>query len=143
MWPSKHCFTLLPLAMRTANHLLLGSFFTVQHYTHEPDNLRLRVHIDAHHALFNGHFPGRPVVPGVCVLAMIKDVLQQHFAKDLLLRTCTSSKFLRPIDPVLMPDLDLRVHYTRRDFLLDFVASVQHDQQVLCRVAGCFQTDFL
>ena len=129
--------------MRPANHLLLGSFFTVAAQVSEPSRLRLQVRINAQHALFNGHFPGRPVVPGVCVLAMIKDVLQQHFAKDLLLRTCTSSKFLRPIDPLLMPNLDLRVDYTRRDFLLDFVASVQHDQQVLCRVAGCFQTDFL
>jgi 3-hydroxyacyl-[acyl-carrier-protein] dehydratase len=129
--------------MRTANPLLLGSFFTVATQASEPNRLQLQVQINAHHALFKGHFPGRPVVPGVCVLAMIKDVLQQHLAKDLLLRTCTSSKFLRPIDPLLMPNLDLRIDYTRREFLLDFVASVQHQQQVLCRVAGCFQTDFL
>ncbi|GGF03853.1 hypothetical protein [Hymenobacter cavernae] len=130
--------------MRTNDYQLLGSFFTLADAeAPEPNRLRLQVQLNAHHALFAGHFPGQPVVPGVCVLGLVKDVLQQHLAKELLLRTCSNSKFLRPIDPITMPALTLTVGYTQRDFLLDFAASIQHEHQLLCRVAGSFQSDFL
>ncbi|WP_262898924.1 hypothetical protein [Hymenobacter piscis] len=38
-----------------------------------------------------------------------------------------------------MATLDLTVQYTPRNLLLDFVASIQHERHVLCRVMGCFQ----
>ena len=132
--------------MPTTESLLLGSFFTVspQSAETEPNRLRLQIHLNAHHAVFAGHFPGRPVVPGVCVLAMVKDMLQQHLGKELLLRTCANVKFMHPISPLAMPVLDLAVDYTPdAPYFLDFRASVLHQQQPVCRVAGRFQTDFL
>jgi 3-hydroxyacyl-[acyl-carrier-protein] dehydratase len=129
--------------MYTTDYLLLGSFFNIGTQTDEPRKLRRQILLNPHHAVFVGHFPGRPVVPGVCVLALVKDVLQQHLNKELLMRTCSNVKFMHPINPLAMPELELTVDFTPEDFFVDFRASIQHEQQALCRVAGRFQTDFL
>jgi 3-hydroxyacyl-[acyl-carrier-protein] dehydratase len=36
------------------------------------------------HAIFAGHFPGQPVVPGVCMLQIIKEGLEQALDKKLV-----------------------------------------------------------
>jgi len=123
--------------------LLLGSFFSVAASTATPGRLQAQLHLNAHHAVFSGHFPGQPVVPGVCVLAMVKDVLAQHLGKELLLRHCGHVKFVHPVNPLAMPELDLTVDYSVRPYLLNFQVSLRHHEQALCRVAGSFQTDFL
>lgn len=124
--------------------LLLGSLFQLRAPLQaEPGRLRAQLRLDPGHAVFRGHFPGRPVLPGVCVLTAAQEVLQQHLAQPLLLRSCSSVKFLHPIDPLLTPALELTVDFTRQGYFLDFQASVQHEQQPLCRLAGRLQANLL
>ena len=79
--------------MPATDQLLLGTFFTVDDLQAEPGRLRAQLHLNPQHPIFQGHFPQKPVVPGVCVLTMSKDVLQQHLGRPLLLRSCASVKF--------------------------------------------------
>lgn len=120
-------------------HLFLGSFFTLDTQATTPGQLRAQVHLNTHHPVFGGHFPSQPIVPGVGVLTMLKDTLQQHLRVQLLLSACTSVKYLHPIDPLRMATLEMEITYTVRQVLLEFQASVLHRQLPLCRLAGCFQ----
>ncbi|MDP2818295.1 MAG: MaoC/PaaZ C-terminal domain-containing protein [Polaromonas sp.] len=56
----------------------------------------------AGHPAFAGHFPGRPIVPGVLLLdAAIHAVLQARQGADSGSATCqvSSAKFLSPVSP--------------------------------------------
>jgi len=48
------------------------------------------------HPVLAGHFPGRPIVPGVVLLARIEALLAEH---QFALRECTSVKFHAPLLP--------------------------------------------
>ena len=52
---------------------LLPNFYKVTHSEHinETDWV-VQVMLNPQHAIYNGHFPQQPVVPGVCMLQMIK-----------------------------------------------------------------------
>ena len=51
------------------------------------------------HEIFNGHFPGLPVVPGVCMMAIVKEFLEASLQKKLTLRSASQMKFLSLINP--------------------------------------------
>jgi 3-hydroxyacyl-[acyl-carrier-protein] dehydratase len=49
--------------------------------------------------IFMGHFPGQPVVPGACMLQIVKDVLEKGLNTPLLLKKADHLKFMVMIDP--------------------------------------------
>ena len=76
-------------------------------------------HIATEHPAFAGHFPGQPVLPGVLLLALVQQSLQQHAAHDttLLARQATPPridqvKFLSPVLPDTRLCVVLREHGT-------------------------------
>ncbi|RZK15805.1 MAG: 3-hydroxylacyl-ACP dehydratase [Hymenobacter sp.] len=65
-------------------------------------SLRLR----PEHAIFAGHFPGQPVVPGVCLLQLLKELLEGATQQSLQLVRAGNVKFLT----VLVPGVPEIVH---------------------------------
>ena len=61
-------------------------------------------------AIFEGHFPGQPVVPGACMLQLVKDVLSDQLKLTLKLLKADNIKFLGLIKPV-KETLTLQISY--------------------------------
>ena len=55
--------------------------------------------ISASHPALPGHFPGRPVVPGVVLLDAVAAALPQHLGTALLVSGFPVVKFLAPLLP--------------------------------------------
>ena len=76
--------------------------------------LRVPIRIGADHPCLAGHFPGKPVVPGVLLLDEVARALER--ASGTTLRALPSVKFLAPLLPdeaaelVLLPG-DARVRF--------------------------------
>lgn len=51
------------------------------------------------HPAFEGHFPGRPILPGVALLGEVFAALARGAAFDPVAFTLSSAKFLRPVPP--------------------------------------------
>lgn len=80
--------------------------------------------IPADHAAFAGHFPGRPIVPGVLILDQALS-----FAQRLLPESrwqIVQGKFLRPVGPGAQLQFILRPGMAR-----DFALTVEHGGQVV------------
>lgn len=65
----------------------------------------------ADHPIFNGHFAGQPVVPGACMLDLVKQVLVNELAKKLLLKNAGNIKFMQMIVPDNDDTLTLKIGY--------------------------------
>ena len=65
------------------------------------------------HPALPGHFPGRPISPGVLLLASVEDVLRDA---GLRVVECTKVKFLTPVlpDQTVSIRIDVEAHHAVR-----------------------------
>ena len=58
--------------------MLQGNFFTINHIHQDENSVKASIELNPVHPIFEGHFPQTPVVPGVCMMQMVKEVLRNH-----------------------------------------------------------------
>lgn len=63
--------------------------------------------IPADHPALPGHFPGKPVVPGVLILDRVLDAIQAQYGATQLLRL-PQVKFLQPLLPEQSASVELQ-----------------------------------
>ncbi len=79
--------------------MLRGNFFELASVNDSAGKLTAVIHFDKTHEIFQGHFPGQPVVPGVCMIQMVKEILVQVVGNATRLEVADLVKFLTVIDP--------------------------------------------
>jgi 3-hydroxyacyl-[acyl-carrier-protein] dehydratase len=83
------------------------NFYTTSALEKGEGNLTCTIHYNASHKIFEGHFPGNPIVPGVCTMAIVKELLEEATSQKLLLTAAPNVKFLGLINPSMSPELNL------------------------------------
>ncbi len=94
--------------------------------------------IDADHEIFNGHFPDQPVVPGACMVQLVKDILEKKLAVALQLKIANNLKFLTLIDPQITTNLQLQLNYLTEDDLIKVNAELIAEDVVYFKFQGSF-----
>lgn len=86
--------------------MLLDNFYTLLS-SESPDSITwtIRVKLNPEHAIYQGHFPEHPVVPGVCLLQLIKECTEGIRRQQLQYTQVSSCKFLSVVNPVKTPCL--------------------------------------
>lgn len=92
--------------------MLIGDFCTIDTITRQEGQVQTRLTWKQDHAIFQGHFPGQPVVPGVVMMQLVKEVLEQALEHPLQLVSAGQLKFLQFIDPRQQPAVGLQLQYT-------------------------------
>jgi len=72
----------------------------------------VKIHIDKDNPIFKGHFPENPIMPGVCMLQIIKEITEQAIGRKLRMRQANNVKFLSLINPEVNPNLTLDIAIT-------------------------------
>ncbi len=67
-----------------------------------------RLDVPADHPAFDGHFPGRPVLPAVALLGLVIDAAERELGKPLMITELPRAKFLAPLQPGDSASLSLR-----------------------------------
>ncbi|MCC9017839.1 3-hydroxyacyl-ACP dehydratase [Flavobacterium lipolyticum] len=65
--------------------------------------------INEKHDVFKGHFPGNPIMPGVCMIQIIKELTESITKSTLIMQTLSNVKFMALINPEVNPELRLEL----------------------------------
>ncbi len=87
--------------------MLQNDFYTVHDPEQGDHTLTCRIVFNTGHDIFKGHFPQQPVVPGVCMMQIVKDLLERHTGHKLFLQQAYQVKFLQLILPDTEPEVTL------------------------------------
>jgi 3-hydroxyacyl-[acyl-carrier-protein] dehydratase len=61
------------------------------------------------HPSLPGHFPGRPIVPGVVLLNLVFEAIRTQFNADVELQSIVSAKFLRACEAEQRVDMHIKL----------------------------------
>ncbi len=76
-----------------------NDIFNIIDLEHTDNQIAASLKINEESKIFKGHFPGQPVVPGACMLQMVKDVLETSLSASLLLKKADQLKFINMLLP--------------------------------------------
>lgn len=95
--------------------MLLNNFFTISDLKAEQHKVVAAIELNAKHRIFDGHFPDNPVTPGVVQLQIVKEILEFHFKKDLVLKIISKCKFLNILNPGNTPSISVTIDFSLVD----------------------------
>jgi len=118
--------------------MLHPDLFTFTDLQADGDKLKTTISLNASHPIFKGHFPGQPVLPGVCMMQMVKEITEVHLDKKLRLQKARELKFLSFIDPVEHASIQLELSMKTIDESIKVDAKLLNDATVFFKFSGSF-----
>lgn len=119
--------------------ILLNDFFTINDKVTSETEIWAELHINSDHKIFEGHFPNQPVVPGVCMMQMVKEVLESVIGKETNLKQAADMKFLAVINPLENNLIHASIKYSSDESgNTNVVASLFKDELVHFKFKGQF-----
>lgn len=76
---------------------MLYSILSIKKETDE--DTKIEVAINPEHPVFEGHFPGQPVLPGACMIQMMKELFQEVHQCKLEFKKGNNIKFISLVVP--------------------------------------------
>jgi 3-hydroxyacyl-[acyl-carrier-protein] dehydratase len=86
------------------------------------DRFRCRARVPEATPLVEGHFPGRAVVPGIGIVALIVEVLALGLGRPVELRAIDSIRFRAPVEPGSELQVEITAQGEKAQFRMATVA---------------------
>lgn len=96
--------------------MLINDFFEIVQLEKTGDNsFEARIQLDSNHKIYEGHFPGNPVVPGICLSQMVKESLEKYKGHQLQMAEAGYLKFMAVVNPIKNPKLSIKATIKSED----------------------------
>ncbi|HRP33415.1 MAG TPA: 3-hydroxyacyl-ACP dehydratase [Agriterribacter sp.] len=119
--------------------ILKDDFYSIIQLTDADNTVQATLQLNPAHRIFEGHFPGQPVVPGVCMIQMVKELLEMASGKTLMLNQADSIKFLSVINPVDAILVQAQVQYSeQQNNELQVTASLHCEERICLKLKAVF-----
>lgn len=121
--------------------MLLKDFYKVISIENTVENkYAVLIEINAAHEVFKGHFPDNPIMPGVCMMQIIKEITEQISKNSLFMQSLSNVKFMALINPFNNPELRLELEILTTDNDLIKVKNVTYfDQTVALKLSSTYR----
>src|SRR5690606_34915961 len=96
-------------------YMLIEGLYKITANEKTAEGISAAVLLNKDHAIFKGHFPGNPVMPGVCMIQIIKELTEEATGKNLFLAVSSNIKFMAIINPEKKLDFQLAIDITQEN----------------------------
>ncbi len=79
--------------------MLLDNLFLIHKLEITSGSVQAGLTVNWDHAILQGHFPGTPIVPGVCMMQAVKELVERHEKQSLMFSSVGQMKFLSVMSP--------------------------------------------
>jgi 3-hydroxyacyl-[acyl-carrier-protein] dehydratase len=125
----------------TKQALFRNDLYTVTEIKTESSlKFSAEIKLNLSHKIFDGHFPENPILPGVCNIQIIKELLSQFTGKNAKLAQAVNIKYSTFIDPRRNPDIvyDFTLSESGPD-IMNCNVSVNYSDVTFCSFRGEFR----
>ncbi|WP_175416248.1 3-hydroxyacyl-ACP dehydratase [Aggregatimonas sangjinii] len=119
--------------------MLIKGLYTVQSFEQNGQEIQATVKLNAAHDVFKGHFPGNPILPGVCAIQMIKELTEEATGKTLFLSVASNIKFMAIINPEKNDTIHLVLHLSEDDNQIKVKNTVSFEETLALKLNASFK----
>jgi 3-hydroxyacyl-[acyl-carrier-protein] dehydratase len=112
--------------------------FNIKKLAHDDGSINATLDINKDSNIFNGHFPGHPVVPGACMLQIVKEVMEAALNTSLRLKKADHLKFMAMIDPGVTQTVELEIAHKFVEDDINVTAKLINGDVVYFKLQGSF-----
>ncbi|MBL7858692.1 MAG: hypothetical protein JNM57_13475 [Cyclobacteriaceae bacterium] len=95
--------------------MLLNKFFFISSLEHYPSTVKAVVSLEPSHPVFEGHFPDLPIVPGVAMMQLVREILEVQVGRKFSITAVDNMKFLAVLNPLQNKQVEVSVTYAEED----------------------------
>ena len=89
--------------------VLLNDFFHIISSSQDETTGVYRIALNPEHFIFQAHFPGNPITPGVCQLGIVEELMSKQAGTRLRLAHIGNIKYMNIISPADTTELEVRL----------------------------------
>lgn len=89
--------------------MLLNSYFTIKEEVKTENGSDFHIALNPQHQVYQGHFPGDPICPGVCSIQTIRECAELALGAKLTISTVSQCRFSELLTPTKNVDLLLKM----------------------------------
>ena len=117
----------------------LKGLYELSKFRVEDESFSAIISFDPEHEIFKGHFPGQPIVPGVCLIHILKEIANRISGDNMQLKKGTNIKFLHLIDPQKSPLVSIKGLYsTAEKDGIRITATISDEEDTFFKFKGIF-----
>lgn len=122
-------------------NMVLEDFYTILSEEKISDSKYVfTILVNEKHEIFKGHFPGNPIMPGVCMIQMIKELTESITKSTLMIQTLSNVKFMALINPEATPELRLELDIaTTEDDLVKVKNTTYFNDTVALKLSNTYK----
>lgn len=118
--------------------MLLNNFYTVTENSQQDNSIRAVIRISPEHEIFQGHFPGQPVVPGVCMVQIVKEFMERAMDMPLLFSKGNQLKFLQLLVPSAEENIQVTISWKQEEAAYLTQADFKKGADFVFKLSGTF-----
>jgi len=112
--------------------MLKGDLYNIKQFQYSNELLKAEIVLNEKHAIFKGHFPDIPVLPGVIMMQMVKELLGEVEGRPMQIAKSGNMKFLQMINPQKSPLLLFEIKIIEKTKDAIRIKAQMIDKEIIC-----------
>ena len=106
----------------------------------EDSSISYLIEFDFSHPVFKGHFPGKPVLPGVMLCDIIRYQISDVLGKEVQLKTAKNIKFSRMIIPSENNNYNVKISIINNEEQYEVKAVISQNDNIYFKLNAKYKT---
>jgi 3-hydroxyacyl-[acyl-carrier-protein] dehydratase len=117
--------------------MLVDNLYRIVSTQTDTNVIRVEMEVNAAHEIFKGHFPEVPVLPGVCMVQCIKELIEEALQVKTRIDKADMIKFLSMLNPVESNTVSAEISVKEKtETGIVFQASLKNEERFLLKYSG-------
>ncbi len=119
--------------------MLIEGLYSISSFQNIDNSIDASVVLNKDHEVFQGHFPNNPVMPGVCMMQMIKELLEEAVSAKLQLKSSSNIKFMAIINPEKNANLNVNIQWTEEEGTYKAKSAIVFDATTALKMSSVYR----
>ena len=119
--------------------MLIKELYSIQSFTETGGAVEAVVKLNKNHEVFQGHFPGNPIMPGVCTIQLVKELTEKALGKALFLSVVSNVKFMAIINPEKNETIQVVLNISEEEGAVKVKNTVSYNDTLALKLNATFK----